>query len=312
MVEPVRDDFEPYYIWGPIVSVFVLNIVLYLVGQLLKDNSIVDITWGFTFLTPLAVVWIMNENFNHRTILTNCLVFVWAVRMAINNQLKHDGEDWRFAEMRENWIKKGKTVYYLAAYFQIYFMQSIFQIIMNASPLFISIWAPGEFYFLDALGAGIWLVGFLIELIADIQLQAFRRHPLNKGKLMTKGLWRYSRHPNYFGESVEWWGIFLIACSVEKGWITFYGPLITTLLLRYVSGVPILEKKYSQREDFKRYMKETNCFVPWFYKPFHGEIETLDQSINSKKDNEKAIALTSGNNKNQGHNYKVVQQISPV
>lgn len=77
---------------------------------------------------------------------------------------------------------------------------------------------------------------------------------MNKGKLMTSGLWRYSRHPNYFGEAVIWWGIFLIACSIEQGWITFYSALIVTLLLRFVSGVPILEKKYSVREDFKIYM----------------------------------------------------------
>jgi steroid 5-alpha reductase family enzyme len=87
---------------------------------------------------------------------------------------------------------------------------------------------------------------------------------MNRGKLMTSGLWRYSRHPNYFGEAVIWWGIFLIACSIERGWITFYSALVVTLLLRFVSGVPILEKKYESREDFKAYKQQTNCFVPWF------------------------------------------------
>lgn len=135
---------------------------------------------------------------------------------------------------------------------------------MNSSALFISLWSPDEFYLLDYIGAGLWFIGFLFELIADFQLSIFRKNPMNKGKLLTTGLWRYSRHPNYFGEAVMWWGIYIICCSIEMGWITFFSALITTLLLRYVSGVPILENKYSSREDFKIYMKQTNCFIPWF------------------------------------------------
>ena len=89
---------------------------------------------------------------------------------------------------------------------------------------------------------------------------------MNRGQLYQGGLWRYSRHPNYFGECVLWWGIFLIACSLSRGWVSAVGPLLTTVLLRFVSGVPILEKKYRERDDFKLYMKRTNCFIPWFYK----------------------------------------------
>ena len=114
------------------------------------------------------MIWILNRNFDHRTILTNCLVLVWAIRMGLNNLLRHSGEDWRYVEMREGWMKKGKCFYYIAAYLFIYFMQSIFQVIMNASPLFICIWSTSEFYFLDALGAGIWLLGFFCELVSDI------------------------------------------------------------------------------------------------------------------------------------------------
>lgn len=89
-----------------------------------------------------------------------------------------------------------------------------------------------------------WLVGFLFEGIADGQMLNFKLKKENKGKIMKYGLWKYSRHPNYFGESLMWWGIYLIACSIEKGWIAFFSPLIITLLLRFVSGVPLLEKKY--------------------------------------------------------------------
>lgn len=95
-------------------------------------------------------------------------------------------------------------------------------------------------------------------------MQKFRDDPKNRGQLIKSGLWRYSRHPNYFGEALLWWGVFIIACSVEYGWITIYAPLFITLLIRFVSGVPLLEKKYAARPEFQEYMKETNVFAPWF------------------------------------------------
>ena len=99
------------------------------------------------------------------------------------------------------------------------------------------------------------IVGLLLETIADWQLYTFKKDEKNKGLFLTEGLWRYSRHPNYFGEAVFWWGIFIVACSFEKGWFTFYSPLIITLLLRYVSGVPILEKEFEKRPGFKEYQQ---------------------------------------------------------
>lgn len=103
----------------------------------------------------------------------------------------------------------------------------------------------------------------LIETIADLQLYLFKAKGENKGKFMTTGLWRYSRHPNYFGEATFNWGLFIVACSFTHGWITFYSPLIVTLLLRYVSGVPLLEKEFEKRPGFAEYRAQTNCFVPW-------------------------------------------------
>lgn len=116
--------------------------------------------------------------------------------------------------------------------------------IVNSSGLFITIYSTDEFFFLDVIGAVVWLAGFLIETIADAQLYIFKKKQENQGRVMTEGLWKYSRHPNYFGESVMWWGIFLIACSIDYGWATFYSALIITLSLRFLSGIPILEKKY--------------------------------------------------------------------
>ena len=120
-----------------------------------------------------------------------------------------------------------------------------------------------EFYPLDVIGPVVWATGFIIEVVADWQLQQFRNNKENRGKIIKSGLWRYSRHPNYFGEALSWWGISILACSIKYGWITFYSAIFITLLIRFVSGVPLLEEKYKDRPEFQQYCKETNVFVPF-------------------------------------------------
>lgn len=280
-VLPTRDE-SPQEIWGPIISVFIANTLLYFVGQGVKDNSIVDITWGFMFLIPNAVVWIINGNTTETSIAVNALLLAWAVRMMVYNIKRHKGEDWRYVEMRKGWMEKGQNAYYVLSYLMIYFMQSIFQLLMNAPALFLSIWSTQgivEPQFI--VGFVIAIIGLLMETIADLQLYLFKQNAENKGKFITTGLWRYSRHPNYFGEATFGWGLFIMACSFEKGWITFYSPLITTLLLRYVSGVPILEKEFEKRPGFKEYAEQTNCFLPWIPKKAANTATTSELIVNT-------------------------------
>jgi len=120
-------------------------------------------------------------------------------------------------------------------------------------------------------------LGLGIETIADLQLYYFKKNPKNHGLFLKSGLWRYSRHPNYFGEAVLWWGLYILACSVSNGWITFYSPLIITLLLRFVSGVPLLEKEFAKRPGFKQYCEETNVFIPWFYKQAESKDDNFER-----------------------------------
>ena len=102
----------------------------------------------------------------------------------------------------------------------------------------------------------------MFEAVADAQLAAFVRNPINKGQLIQSGLWKYSRHPNYFGEVLLWWGIWVFTLTVEGGWMTFLGPLTLTMLILFVSGIPMLEKKYEGRIDFEDYKKRTSVFIP--------------------------------------------------
>jgi len=182
-------------------------------------------------------------------------------------------------------MDKGERYYYIAAFFYIFMMQGLFSLITNSAALFITIYSQSgnnELNWLDYLGTAVFLFGFIFEVVGDEQLKYHLADKTpGKKKFITWGLWRYTRHPNYFGECVLWWGIWLIACSIEGGWVTFYAPLFIGLLIRYVSGVRLLEKKYLDNPEFQRTMKTTNAFFPWFYKEISEAEEPLkDSSVN--------------------------------
>jgi steroid 5-alpha reductase family enzyme len=214
--------------------------------------------------------------------ITACIT-LWALRLSIYIFIRHKKEDYRYKEMREDWTKQGVCVYYAKAFGFIYGMQGLFSIINNGSVLFVNIWSEAwvydiknpaagmhldnRIYILDIIGAVIFMLGFMIEVCSDRQLANHLANPKpGTGKFIKSGLWRYSRHPNYFGEAVIWWGIFLIAINVQYGWATFFAPLFINILLRFVSGVPFPEKKYKTNPEWMQYCRETNVFCLWFYK----------------------------------------------
>jgi steroid 5-alpha reductase family enzyme len=138
----------------------------------------------------------------------------------------------------------------------------MFLFIIAIPVMFINKNVFGELNYLILIGLFVWVVGFLFESIGDKQLSEFIKNPANKGKLMTKGLWKYSRHPNYFGEIVQWWGIWIIALNIPNGLYTIIGPITISILILFVSGIPLLEKKYKGRADFEDYKKRTSIFFP--------------------------------------------------
>eukprot|EP00347_Sterkiella_histriomuscorum_P021093 403335280 len=262
-----------------LIDTFLYNIILFIIAQKIKDNSIVDRTWGAIFILQNAAQLTIVQNFSERSILVNVLVLIWALRLTVNNFIRHNGEDWRYTEMRQKWMKKGKSFYYASAFVFIFLQQAVYQKLINSSTLFVTMYSKEGLTRGDFIGSAIWVIGFIIEVTADLQLMVFKKNRLNKGKLLTSGLWRYSRHPNLFGEALMWWGIYIIACQVQWGWITMVSAIVATLMLRYVTGVPILEQKYADREDFKAYKKQTNCFIPWFtFKLQDEDLNSLDRS----------------------------------
>ena len=167
-------------------------------------------------------------------------------------------------------------------------MQGILSLMINSSALFVAIFSiDNDVAWTDYLGTAIWLVGFLIEVVSDAQLAAhvtLKEAGRAEGRFVKSGLWRYSRHPNYFGEAVLWYGIFIIACGIEYGWVTFYSPLTITLIIRFLSGVPFIEEKYKGDAEWQRYCRETNVFVPWFYEeqPEEPEADAEGEEVKEK------------------------------
>jgi steroid 5-alpha reductase family enzyme len=135
------------------------------------------------------------------------------------------------------------------------------------SPVFILHYdTGGKLGLLEIIGAAVWIIGYLFESIGDLQMMNFKKDPANKGKIITSGVWKYTRHPNYFGESAMWWGIFLIVVNIANGLWGIISPATITFLLLFVSGIPLLEKKYKDNPEFQEYARKTSIFIPWFPK----------------------------------------------
>lgn len=229
----------------------------YLAALRYKDNSLADIAWGPGFIIVALTAAMLRGRVTLTGVVVIVLITIWALRLATHIIARHRGEDARYLAWRESW-----TYVRTRSFFQVFMLQGLLIVLIAAPAVQAIAESPmGDTPWLYA-GALIWVAGFLIEVIADRQLHRFKKSG-TKGLLMT-GLWRYSRHPNYFGEAVQWWGLYVIAIGTPGGWLTVYGPVIITFLLRFVSGVPLIEKRYAGRKDFEEYKKRTNAFIPWF------------------------------------------------
>ena len=249
--------------------VFVYMTFWFIVALILKDNSVADIAWGLGFVL-VALFTFPWTGPHFEALIATPLVAVWGLRLAWHIFLRNRkrGEDPRYAAWRMKW---GPSFVW-RSYFQIFLLQGFFLIIM-ASPIILINANPHVPALSDNGLGGIWLlglllwsVGFLFEAVGDAQLSRFKKDPANRGRIMTRGLWSLTRHPNYFGESLMWWGIFLIALEVPWGWTTVVSPVLITLLLTRVSGIPMLEKRYAGNPEFEAYARRTRAFVPWFPK----------------------------------------------
>ncbi len=238
-----------------------LMFATFLIATIKRDMSIVDIAWGLGFVLIAGTGMIVSfDTLSVRQWIIFLCVLLWGTRLAwhIVRRKRGHGEDPRYAQLRVAW---GSTVV-LQSFLKVFLLQGIVLWII-AVPIVVTFSSPNApFGVMDIVGLILWTFGWIFEIIADQQLAHFKADPLNKGKILTTGLWKYSRHPNYFGEVLLWWGIAISAFSGTSSFFVFLGPLVLLFLILFVTGIPPLEARYKGNPDFEAYKKTTSVFLP--------------------------------------------------
>lgn len=228
-----------------------------------KNNSYADVAWG-TIPIFVGSLLLAKLDYIPLTFVTVfILVVIWGSRLALHIGERNllQPEDRRYAQ----WRVKGGNNYQLFSLPRIFWLQGILALLL-AAPLFISAkYGNDGFSFGGFIGLLVWIFGFLYESKADRQLKQFLKTK-KPGQIMTKGLWEFSRHPNYFGEICQWVGLFIMVMGLSYGWIAVISPLLIAFLLRYISGVPLAEKSFKNNADFKEYARKTSPIIPHFFK----------------------------------------------
>ncbi|MEN9644860.1 MAG: hypothetical protein RL238_1529 [Actinomycetota bacterium] len=244
------------------LTIVVLMIGTWLLSLALKNASIVDIVWGFGFVcVAWAVRLRVDEGLDARQNLLVLMTTVWGLRLAgylfWRNHGK--GEDYRYKAMRKHWGPR----FPLISLGTVFGLQGVLMFIVSLPVQLGQTRDTPDLGWLAYLGIAVWLVGLFFEVVGDAQLAKFKADASNQGKVMNRGLWKYTRHPNYFGDACVWWGIALVAAETTVGKFGLIGAVVMTILLRRVSGVVLLEKSLSKRkEGYAEYVARTSAFIP--------------------------------------------------
>jgi steroid 5-alpha reductase family enzyme len=258
------DFLTAYLVIGLVI--LILMTLLWLASLALKNSSIVDIFWGAGFVISAWTAFALTpEGFAGRKWLLVILTSIWGLRLTLHILTRNwgKGEDFRY----QVWRKEAGAAWWWRSFFKVFLLQGILMWIIATPLLRAQISAtPMQMTFLDYLAIPVWLVGFFFEAMGDWQLARFKANSANKGKVLNTGVWRYTRHPNYFGDAAQWWAYYLIALAAG-GWWTIFSPVLMTLLLMRVSGVTLLEKTLKDtKPGYQSYVESTSEFIPWFPK----------------------------------------------
>lgn len=235
-------------------------VVLWCLSLKLRNASIVDIFWGCGFVLIAWVSLSASGRLSSKPLILTILVSVWGLRLAGYLAWRNIGkpEDYRYAAMRERHGKRFPVV----SLFTVFGIQGLLMWII-ALPLQVGISQSQDWHPLTAIGVILWIAGLLFEAVGDYQLASFKADAANDGRVMNRGLWRYTRHPNYFGDFLVWWGFYMVAIESDSWWWTIIGPLVMSFLLIRVSGVRLLESSLRKRVGgYEEYVRDTSAFFP--------------------------------------------------
>lgn len=256
-----------------LLTTLALGLTGWLTSLRLRNVNLVDSLWSLFFLAATLSYLAFTPEPRPRAALLLALVALWAVRLATHLTVRNWGkpEDRRYQTIRA----RNSPGFAWKSLFLVFGLQAVLAWLISL-PLFVAVTVPAQLNALDLVGAGLMLAGLTFETVADAQLARFKRDPANRGRVMDRGLWRYSRHPNYFGEACVWWGFGLIAVA-GGAWWALASPLLMTFLLLKVSGVALLERDISERRPaYRDYIARTSAFIPRPPRPMqHGATQEV-------------------------------------
>jgi len=239
----------------------VLMVAAWALSLALRDVSIVDVVWGLGFVVVAWIAFATGDGDTARRALLAVLTTVWGIRLAVYitwRKLREPGEDYRYVELRERHPER----FWLVSLGSVFLLQGALVWVVSL-PLHVAAGQDDPLGTLDYVGVVFWAVGVFFEAVGDAQLARFKAEPANRRQVMDRGLWRYTRHPNYFGDFMVWWGLYLIALSTGAAWWTVVSPLVMSVLLIRVSGKDRLERGMAERRPgYGDYVARTSGFVP--------------------------------------------------
>ncbi len=256
-------EFYLFLLGSLLVAEAFLTLV-FLIGRQLKRFDVIDAAWGPSFIVIALAMYLISFGFTwdwNVSLLFVVLTVLWGGRLSwhiIQRIRRTDEEDRRYVELRRKW--RGNVE--LHTFLRIYMVQGLLATLISIPIIYVGTVGANTFSLLISAGSVIWLVGYAIEVIADAQLASFKEDAANKGKLMTSGLWRYSRNPNYFGELTMWWGVAIIAAASEPVWVGLGGAVLISFLIIHVSGLPLKEASMAKRSGWEAYVARTRQLVP--------------------------------------------------
>ena len=241
------------------IALFLYATVWYIISLVLKRSDIADVAWGIGFVLICLLSYFRYDT-NAVAYIVYLLVSIWGGRLSLYILLRsrNKKEDFRYNNWRKEW---GKSFVW-RSFLQVFLLQAIFLYIIALPILFITGVSNAQISVWSICGVVIWVIGFAFQSIADAQMAKFRKNKTAADSIIQTGLWKYSRHPNYFGEVLMWWGVFIIVFPFSGSFYYIVSPIMITLLIRYVSGVPMLEEKYKDNVAFQEYKKKVPALLP--------------------------------------------------